>query len=124
MGVDVGVRVLRLAVLRQHARDDLEHRGHDLEQLVVGHELLGELALGGVPRVSDAQHSMAVARNNLQRTTDAADHNTPASEGSGDRTAVDTNTTTNANTDTGSRRIPTSKAILTHDVPQRQAIAT
>lgn len=65
VGVDVGVRVLGLAVLGEDTRGDLVHLADELEHGVVGQVLLGKLALGNVAGVSLAENGVAVARNDL-----------------------------------------------------------
>lgn len=65
VGVDVRVRVLGLAVLSEDTRHDVVDGVDDLEERVVRQVLQGELALALVTRISLAQHSVTVARNDL-----------------------------------------------------------
>ena len=67
VGVDVGPGVLGLAVLGEHVRNNLVDEGHELEQLVVGHVLLSEDALGGVAGVRLAEDGVAEAGDDLTR---------------------------------------------------------
>ena len=62
MRVDVRVRVLGLAMLRQHPRRDLEDLADELEHRIVGEVLQRELALAHVAGVRFAQDRVAVAR--------------------------------------------------------------
>ena len=63
MGVNVGVRVLRLSVLSQHTRRDLVHLADKLEHRVIGEVLERKFALGHVARIRLAEHSVTVSRN-------------------------------------------------------------
>ena len=65
--VNVGVRVLGLAVLRQDARRDLVHLADELEHRVVRHLLLREFALRHVPWVRLAEDGVAVAGHDAAR---------------------------------------------------------
>ena len=65
VGVDVGVRVLGLAVLGENARSDLVDLADELEHGVVGQVLLGEFALGDVTGVGLAENGVAVTRDDL-----------------------------------------------------------
>ena len=65
VAVDVGPRVLGLAVLGENVGDRLVDRANNLEEGIVGHVLERKLALGGVARIRLAQHSMAVTGDNL-----------------------------------------------------------
>lgn len=64
-GVNVGVRVLGLAVLGEDARRDLVDLADQLEHWVVRQVLLGELALGDVSGVRLPQHGVAVTGHDL-----------------------------------------------------------
>lgn len=61
--VDVGVRILGLAVLSQDTWGDLVDLADKLEHGVFGKLALGELALGDITGVSLPQHGVAVTRN-------------------------------------------------------------
>ena len=61
VGIDVGVRVLGLAVLGEDAGGDLVDLADELEHGVIGQVLEGELALGDVAGVSLAEDGVAVA---------------------------------------------------------------
>lgn len=63
VGINVGVGVLGLAVLGEDLGGDLVDLADEVEHGVVGHLLLGELALGHVAGISLAEHSVAVAGN-------------------------------------------------------------
>mmetsp|Transcript_24868 Transcript_24868/g.46760 ORF Transcript_24868/g.46760 Transcript_24868/m.46760 type:complete len:406 (+) Transcript_24868:283-1500(+) len=63
--VDVGVGVLGLSVLGEDAGHDLVDGGDDLEELVVGHVLEGELPLARVPGVGLAEDGVAVSGDDL-----------------------------------------------------------
>lgn len=65
MAVDVGVRVLGLAMLREDPWHDLVDGVDDLEQLVVGHVLEGELPLARVSGVGLPEDGVAVSGDNL-----------------------------------------------------------
>lgn len=65
VGIDVGVRVLGLAVLGENAGGNLVDLADELEHGVVGQVLLGKLALGNVAGVSLAEDGVAVAGNDL-----------------------------------------------------------
>ena len=64
MSVNIRVWVLGLAVLGEDARCDLVNLTNEVEHWVVGKVLHGKLALGNVTRVSLAEHSVTVTRNN------------------------------------------------------------
>jgi hypothetical protein len=63
--VNVGVGVLGLAMLGEHSRHDFVDGAYNLEELVFGQVLQGELALAGITGVGFAEHGVAVARNHL-----------------------------------------------------------
>ena len=65
MRVDVRPGVLRLAGLEENAGDDVEHLVDELEHLVVGEVLEGELALRHVARVGLAEDGVTVSGHNL-----------------------------------------------------------
>lgn len=60
MRVNVGVRVLGLAVLRKDAGSNLVHLADQLEHRVLGQVLLSELALGDVTGIRLAQNGVAI----------------------------------------------------------------
>lgn len=64
VGVDIGPGVFDLLVSTQDLGGDLVDLGDELEQVVVGHVLETELALGGVTGVGLTEDSMTVAGNN------------------------------------------------------------
>jgi len=65
--VNVGVRVLGLAVLGQDTRGDLVHLADQLEHRVIRQLAESELALGSVARVSLTEDGVAVAGHDLAR---------------------------------------------------------
>ena len=65
MGIDVGERVLGLAVLGEDAGGDLVDLADELEHGVVGQMLLSKLALGDVAGVSLAEDGVAVSGDDL-----------------------------------------------------------
>ena len=65
VSVDVGVRVLGLAVLGEDTGSNLVDLADELEHGVVGQVLLGEFALGDVAGVGLAEDGVAVSRNDL-----------------------------------------------------------
>lgn len=67
MSVYIGPWVLNLASLKEDGRHQHVQLGHELEELVVGQMLEGELSLAGVPWVSLTENSVTIARNNLAR---------------------------------------------------------
>ena len=67
VGVDVGVRVLGLAVLSEDTRSDLVDLADELEHRVIGQMLLSELALGDVAGIGLAKDGMAVTGNDTAR---------------------------------------------------------
>ena len=65
VSVHVGPRILGLAVLLEDLRHQIEQHTHDGEVLVVGGVFLRELLLRDVTRIGGAQHSVAVAGDDL-----------------------------------------------------------
>ena len=65
VGIDIGVRVLGLAVLGQNAGGDLVDLADQLEQRVIGQLAEGKLALGDVTGVSLAEDGVAVTGDDL-----------------------------------------------------------
>ena len=65
VGINVGPGVLGLALLGEDLGHDVVELGGELEERVVGEVLEGELALAGVPRVSLAEHGVAVSGDDL-----------------------------------------------------------
>lgn len=60
VGINVGVRVLGLAMLGEDTRSNLVDLGDELEHWVVGHLLLGESALSHVTGISLSEDGVAV----------------------------------------------------------------
>jgi len=65
VGVDVGPRVLGLALFSQDVRDDFVESRDQLEHRVVRQVLQSELTLAGVTRISLSQDGVTVARDDL-----------------------------------------------------------
>ena len=68
MGVDIGPRVLSLAVFSEHVRSHLKQVADQAEHGVVGEVLLGKHSLTRVARIRLPQNCMAVSRDNLIHT--------------------------------------------------------
>ena len=67
MSINVGPRVLDLASLGEDGGHEHVELRHELEHLVVGKVLEGELALAGVAGIRLAEHGVAVAGNDLKK---------------------------------------------------------
>lgn len=65
MGVDIGPGVLGLASLEEDVRDEVVDLADELEHLVLGKVLQGELALSSVARVGLAEDGVAVSGDDL-----------------------------------------------------------
>lgn len=70
MGIYIGPGVLHLAGLGQDWWHHLVDLRHQLEQLVFGQVLQGELALAGVAGIGLTEHSMTITRNDLKIVRD------------------------------------------------------
>lgn len=60
MGVHIGPGVLGLAVLGENLGGNLVDGGNEVEEVVVGHVLEGELSLGGVSRIGLSENGVSV----------------------------------------------------------------
>lgn len=66
VSIYIGPGVLDLAGFEENWRHHLVDLGDQLEQLIVGQMLEGELPLAGITRIGLAEHSMAIAGHNLR----------------------------------------------------------
>ena len=62
--VDVGIWVLRLAVLGQDTRSDLVHLAHELEHWVIWQLAECELPLRHISGIGLAKNGVSITRNN------------------------------------------------------------